>query len=273
MTSIRKDQPRPANDPAEPASGEGGANDRASVLKPLLDKIEEIEKLKAENRRLRDRLNAAALEGRDPGEADAVEGESGYAALRRELADAEIVRSLMADKEKLSADLADAKDRMMRAYAELQNVQRRAEKEKGDIAKFGISEFARDVIGLGDTIQRAIAHVPADAAANDPALKVFLEGVQLMERELLAALERNGVTRLEPEGEKFDPNKHQAVMEREDATVPSGTVLQVLQPGFMIGERNLRPAVVIVARGGAKVAKVEPTPVEEPPKDVPPVAN
>jgi molecular chaperone GrpE len=147
---------------------------------------------------------------------------------------------------------------MLRALAELDNVRRRTEREKLDISKYAISEFARDVIGIGDDVQRAIAHVPADAAASDPALKSFLEGVTLMERELLATLERHGVARLEPLGEKFDPNRHQAVMEQETLEVPAGMVVQVLQAGYVIGERTLRPAVVVVSKGGAKMPKPAP---------------
>ncbi len=154
------------------------------------------------------------------------------------------------------ADERDSyKDRYMRTFAEMENIRKRAEREKADIRKYAISDFARDVLGLGDNIQRAIAAVPAEAAAQDGNLKGFLEGVQLLERELLQMLERHGVTRIDPQGQRFDPNQHQAVMEMERPDLPAGAVAEVFQSGYIIGERVLRPAMVAVARGGAKVPK------------------
>jgi molecular chaperone GrpE len=108
---------------------------------------------------------------------------------------------------------------------------------------------------VGDNLQRTIDHVPADASAQDPALKSFLEGVELTERELLNVLERHGVTRIEPRGQRFDPNCHQAMYEVPDPSVPEGTVVDVMQAGYVIGDRCLRPALVAVAKGGAKPAK------------------
>jgi molecular chaperone GrpE len=107
---------------------------------------------------------------------------------------------------------------------------------------------------VGDNLQRTIDHVPAEAAAQDPALKSFLEGVQLTERELLNVLERHGVTRIEPLGQRFDPNCHQAMYEVPNADVPEGTVVDVMQAGYTIGDRCLRPALVAVAKGGGKAA-------------------
>lgn len=157
------------------------------------------------------------------------------------------------------ADERDSyKDRYMRTFAEMENIRKRAEKEKADIRKYAISDFARDVLGLGDNIQRAIAAVPAEAAEQDPNLKGFLEGVQLLERDLLNMLQRHGVTRIDPKGERFDPNQHQAVMEMERPELPAGSVAEVFQSGYIIGERVLRPAMVAVAKGGAKPAKDGP---------------
>ena len=282
MSSIRKDQQHPQSEAGDasrpgdaqaPASGEAaGPIDKSNVMKSfyqraLEERDEEIEKLRQDNKHLRAKIISAS--GSAPAEADDNAGDwdgDAYSELKRSSdLGHQVVTALMADKEKLAADLAEAKDRTLRTMAELENVRRRTEREKLDISKYAVSEFARDVIGLGDTIQRAIEHVPTEAAASDSALKSFLEGVQLMERELLATLERHGVVRINPEGEKFDPNKHQAVMEQENLEVPPGTIVQVLQSGFMIGERTLRPAVVIVARGGAKTPKVvEPAPAAEP---------
>lgn len=297
MNSIRKDQQRPQTEAGEapltgdgqaPAAGEASASsgpiDKSNVMKSFYQRAieerdEEIEKLRQDNKHLRSKIISASVAA--PAEAADNAGDwdgDAYSELKRSSdLGHQVVTTLLADKEKLTADVAEAKDRALRTMAELENVRRRTEREKLDISKYAVSEFARDVIGLGDTIQRAIEHVPAEAAAGDAALKSFLEGVQLMERELLATLERHGVVRVNPEGEKFDPNKHQAVMEQENPDVPPGTVVQVLQSGFMIGERTLRPAVVIVSRGGAKtpkpVAETEPEPMaaaqeplQEPPK-------
>lgn len=154
------------------------------------------------------------------------------------------------------ADERDSyKDRYMRTFAEMENIRKRAEKEKADIRKYAISDFARDVLGLGDNIQRAIAAVPAEAAEQDSHLKSFREGIELLERELLGMLQRHGVTRIDPKGERFNPNQHQAVMEMERPDLPAGSVAEVFQSGYIIGERVLRPAMVAVAKGGAKMAK------------------
>ena len=159
-----------------------------------------------------------------------------------------------ADADAQAAENAELKDRLLRAMAEMENVRRRTEREKQDTARYAISNFARDVLTIGDNLKRAIDHVPAEAAAEDPALKSFLEGVELTERELLNMLERHGVTRIEPAGQRFDPNCHQAMYEVPDLDVPEGTVVEVMQAGYMIGDRCLRPALVAVSKGGAKAA-------------------
>lgn len=154
------------------------------------------------------------------------------------------------------ADERDSyKDRYMRTFAEMENIRKRAEREKADIRKYAISDFARDVLGLGDNIQRAIAAVPAEAAEQDPHLKSFREGIELLERELVGMLQRHGVTRIDPKGERFNPNQHQAVMEMERPDLPAGSVAEVFQSGYIIGERVLRPAMVAVAKGGEKKPK------------------
>ncbi|MDX2155321.1 MAG: nucleotide exchange factor GrpE [Hyphomicrobiaceae bacterium] len=153
---------------------------------------------------------------------------------------------------RLKAEAADLKDRLLRAHAEMDNVRKRLEKEKADLAKFAITKFARDVVGIGDNVQRAIDAVPAKSAEQDPSLKSFLEGVSMIEREFLNVLEKHGVKRLDPKGEQFNPHLHQAVMEMPVADVPSGTVTQVFQAGYTIEDRVLRPAMVVVAKGGLK---------------------
>jgi molecular chaperone GrpE len=154
------------------------------------------------------------------------------------------------------ADERDSyKDRYMRTFAEMENIRKRTEREKSDIRRYAISDFARDVLGLGDNIQRAILAVPAEAAEQDPHLKSFRDGIELLERELVQMLERHGVQRLDPKGQRFDPNQHQAVMETERPDLPAGTVAEVFQAGYTIGERVLRPAMVSVAKGGPKPPK------------------
>jgi molecular chaperone GrpE len=160
-----------------------------------------------------------------------------------------------AELDALAGENAELRDRLLRTMAEMENLRRRTEREKADTARYAISNFARDVLTVGDNLKRTVDHVPAEAAAQDPALKSFLEGVELTERELLNVLERHGVTRIEPLGQRFDPNCHQAMYEVPDPSVPEGTVVDVMQQGYAIGDRCLRPALVAVAKGGAKAAK------------------
>ena len=162
---------------------------------------------------------------------------------------------LGADLDALLAENAEMRDRLLRTMADMENLRRRTEREKTDTARYAISNFARDVLTVGDNLKRTIEHVPAGAAAGDPALKSFLEGVELTERELLNVLERHGVTRIDPLGQRFDPNCHQAMYEVQNADVPEGTVVDVMQSGYTIGDRCLRPALVAVAKGGAKAPK------------------
>jgi molecular chaperone GrpE len=148
---------------------------------------------------------------------------------------------------------AELKDKVLRTLAEMENLRRRTEREVGDARAYGIASFARDVLGIADNMQRALDAAQQELRGSvDPGVKTLLEGVELTERELLKALEKNGVKKFEPQGEKFDPNLHQAMYEVPDPSVPSGMVVQVIQPGYMIGERMLRPALVAVSKGGAK---------------------
>ena len=152
-------------------------------------------------------------------------------------------------------ELSEAKDRVLRTLAEMENLRRRTTREVSDARAYGISGFARDVLDIADNLQRALDAVPADARANaDPGLKALIEGVELTEKSLHKALEKNGVKKFDPAGQKFDPNLHQAMYEVPDQSVPSGTVAHVVQAGYMIGDRILRPALVGVAKGGAKPA-------------------
>jgi molecular chaperone GrpE len=156
----------------------------------------------------------------------------------------------------LQAEVADFKDKWLRAHAEIDKVRKRAEREKEETAKYAVTRLARDLVNVGDNFQRAIDAVPAGAAEQDPALKSFLDGVTMTERELLNVLERYGIKRVQPLNEPFNPHLHQAVMELERADLPAGTIVQVFQPGYMIEDRVLRPAMVAVAKGGPKPAPV-----------------
>jgi molecular chaperone GrpE len=155
--------------------------------------------------------------------------------------------------EALSKEAAETRDKMLRTLAEMENLRQRTRREVADAKTYGISGFARDVLEIADNLQRALDAVPAEAkAAADPGLKALIEGVELTERSLLNALEKNGVKKFDPSGEKFNPNFQQAMFEVPDPSVPAGTVVQVVQAGYMISERVLRPALVGVSKGGAK---------------------
>jgi molecular chaperone GrpE len=157
--------------------------------------------------------------------------------------------------EALQKEAADARDRMLRTLAEMENLRKRTSREVADARLYGITGFARDVLEIADNMQRALDAVPEEARANaDPGLKALIEGVELTERSLLNALEKHGVKKFDPQGQKFDPNFQQAMFEVPDPSVPAGTVVQVVQAGFLIGERVLRPALVGVSKGGAKAA-------------------
>ena len=160
--------------------------------------------------------------------------------------------------EALTKEAADLRDKMLRTLAEMENLRQRTRREVADSKIYGITGFARDVLDIADSLQRTIDAVPAETRESaDPLLKALIEGVELTERALLNALEKNGVKKFDPQGEKFNPNFQQAMYEVPDASVPSGTVVQVVQAGYMIGERVLRPALVGVSKGGAKTAPTE----------------
>jgi molecular chaperone GrpE len=158
--------------------------------------------------------------------------------------------------EALAKELAETRDKMLRTLAEMENLRKRTAREVADARAYGITGFARDVLDIADNLQRALDAVPAEAKANaDPGLKALIEGVELTERSLLNTLEKNGVRKFDPSGEKFDPNFQQAMYEVPDPSVPPGTVAQVVQAGYMIGDRVLRPALVAVSKGGARADK------------------
>lgn len=160
----------------------------------------------------------------------------------------------------------ELKDKALRAAAEMENLRRRTARDVQDARTYAIANFARDMLSVSDNLARALDAIPAEAKeAADAGLKALIEGVDITERAMLSALERHGVKRLEPQGEKFDPNFHQAMFEVPNPDVPANTIVQVVQPGYSIGERVLRPAMVGVSKGGPKAAAepTEPGPVNE----------
>ncbi len=160
----------------------------------------------------------------------------------------------------------ELKDRALRAAAEAENLRRRASRDVQDARAYSIANFARDMLSVSDNLRRGLEAVSADALAGDAALQALVEGVEITERAMLTALERHGVKKLSPEGEKFDPHFHQAMFEVPNPEVPDQTVVQVVRPGYSIGERVLRPAMVGVSKGGPKAAAAapaEPGPVNE----------
>ena len=155
----------------------------------------------------------------------------------------------------LEAEKADLKDKLLRLLAEMENLRRRTEKEVGDAKSYAVTGFARDMLGVSDNLRRAQESLPQDARAGlDPAVTAMIEGVELTERDLIKTLEKHGVRRVEPLGQKFDPNLHQAMFEAPDPSIPKGMVSKVVQSGYKIGERVLRPALVGVSAGGPKPA-------------------
>ena len=164
------------------------------------------------------------------------------------------------------AETADLKDRLLRALAETENVRRRAERERTDATKYGVTQFARDLLDVADNLRRAIDSVP-EAQVRDDVTRNLLQGVAATERALLAAFERHGIKRIDPKGERFDHNFHQAIFEAENTGKPAGTVVEVLQPGYVLHDRLLRPAMVGVAKGEPKPDRGNGSPEAGPDED------
>lgn len=155
--------------------------------------------------------------------------------------------------EVLKAEHLDLKDKYLRLAAEMDNLRRRTEREIKDAKTYATTGFARDMLAVSDNLRRALEAVTAEArAAADAGLTTLVEGVEMTERSMLGAMERHGVKKLEPSGQKFDPNFHQAMFEVPNADIPNNTVVQVVQDGYVIGDRVLRPAMVGVSKGGPK---------------------
>jgi molecular chaperone GrpE len=143
----------------------------------------------------------------------------------------------------------------------MDNLRRRTARDVKDAKSYSVAGFARDMLAVSDNLRRALDAIPSEArTAGDTGLNALIEGVEMTERAMLSALERHGVQKLEPVGQKFDPNFHQAMFELPNTEVPNNTVVQVVQDGYTIGERVLRPAMVGVAKGGPKAVATEDTP-------------
>jgi molecular chaperone GrpE len=155
--------------------------------------------------------------------------------------------------EKFAREASDLKDKLLRSLAEMENLRRRTEREIADSRAYAVASFARDILAVADNMARALQAPAAELRqSGDAGVKALLEGVELTERELMKVLEKHGVRKFEPHGEKFDPNLHQAMYEVAEPLLPAGTIAQVVQAGYMIGDRVLRPALVALAKGGPK---------------------
>ncbi|AQT43777.1 molecular chaperone GrpE [Bartonella apihabitans] len=184
---------------------------------------------------------------------------------RKEEAKAEVEDDQVADEgadpvAAMQAENDELKDQVLRLAAEMENLRRRTARDVADARAYSVANFARDMLQVSDNLNRALQAIPDGAREKDTGLNALAEGVEMTERAMMAALERNGVKKLEPEGQKFDPNFHQAMFEIPNTDVPNNTVQQVVQAGYVIGDRVLRPAMVGVSKGGPKetAAKTEP---------------
>lgn len=165
--------------------------------------------------------------------------------------------------EAMAAENAELKDRLLRAAAEMENLRKRTEREIADTRSYAIANFARDMLTATDNLSRALMMLPAEARENaDASMTALIEGIEMTDREMQRLLQKNGVKPILAEGEKFDPHKHQAMFEVPNNDVPEGTIVQVVQAGFAIGDRVLRPSMVGVAKGGAKTEAPKVDPVD-----------
>ena len=152
-------------------------------------------------------------------------------------------------------EIADLKDKLLRTLADMENLRRRSQKDREDALKYSAANFARDMLSVADNLRRAIESIPEEGDPDGAALVGFIEGIALTEKELLSTLERHGIQKIEPMGEKFDPQFHEAMFEIPSADAENGTVLQIVEVGYVIHDRLLRPAKVGIAKAG-------PTPTE-----------
>lgn len=162
----------------------------------------------------------------------------------------------------IETELAETRDRLLRALAETENVRRRASRDVENASKRAIAGFAREMVVVADNLSRALSSVDSEKFATDPAVKSMLEGVEMTAREMQNAFSRNGIKKIDPLGERFDPQHHEAMFEFEDPSKPAGTVGQVMEPGYTLHDQPLRPAKVGVTKGGQKPGGA-PTPSQQ----------
>jgi molecular chaperone GrpE len=194
------------------------------------------------------------LAAEEQAEFDAVEAEEAAETADKTLDPVEAMHRIIAE---LQAENEGLKDKMLRTAAEMENLRRRTTREVVDAKSYAVANFARDMLAVSDNLRRAIEAVPEEAKAEGSAgLSFLIEGVEMTEREMGNALEKNGVKKLDPKGEKFDPNFHQAMFEVPNTEVPNNSVIEVIQEGYSIGTRVLRPAMVGIAKGGPKFSEI-----------------
>jgi molecular chaperone GrpE len=165
----------------------------------------------------------------------------------------EAMEQLAGDPEiaRLEAEKADLTDRLLRVAADMENLRRRTERDLADARKYAMAQFAADMLVVADNLRRALEAVPDGLReSGDEGAKALIEGVEMTAREMERLLEKNGITRISAKGERFDPHRHQAMFEAPDASAPAGTVVEVVQDGYQIGDRVLRAALVGVSKGG-----------------------
>lgn len=158
---------------------------------------------------------------------------------------------------RLAAEVAELRDQLLRALAEAENQRRRSQREREEAVRYAAAPMLRDLVAVADNLQRALESVPGDGTEQDGALKILLEGVELTRRELDTVFERHGIVKLDPLGERLNPHHHEAMFEVPDPEQPSGTIVQVVQPGYLLHDRLLRPARVGVAKGGPAAKPAE----------------
>jgi molecular chaperone GrpE len=196
----------------------------------------------------------ARLEAEAQADEDALLDEEANAPEERNQSPVERLQGII---EKLNEENKELNERMLRVAADMENLRARTEREIKDARTYGVTNFARDILSVGDNLRRAIEAVPDEAKeSTGTGLNALIEGVEMTERELHNTLEKNGVVKLNPKGEKFDPNFHQAMFEAQNPEVPNNSVMEVMQEGYSIGGRVLRPALVGVAKGGPKFEEV-----------------
>ncbi len=170
---------------------------------------------------------------------------------------AQIDKAAEGDVPDHSAEIARLKDQLLRAMAEMENLRRRSTRELEDRVKYAPGELARDLLPVADNLDRALSSLDAEARAADERLEQFAAGIEAISRDFLAAFEKNGIRRLDPINQPFNPSEHEAMLKIQDDSHPPGTVVQVMQAGYILRDRLLRPAMVGVAEGGAQPKRVD----------------